>query len=123
MKRTSTAIWFRFFTFTFEYLIRLQSSEPLHTKINPTSCLFGSRFVQNPYFQLAGALLFVEKIRQRAVLFWFGLRDVGIFYSRAVIQSTIVDFPAFLEHGSAKKIVLAHTSRDLNKQEVGFISE
>jgi hypothetical protein len=31
--------------FRFEYLIRLQSSEPLHTKINPTSCMFGLRFV------------------------------------------------------------------------------
>jgi hypothetical protein len=31
------------------------------------------------------------------------LRDVGIlqiFYSRAIIQRTIVDFPAFLEHSS-----------------------
>jgi hypothetical protein len=71
---------------------------------------------------LAGALLFVEKIRQRAALFWFGLRNVGIFYSRAVIQRTIVDFPAFLEHVLAEKIaVCAHTTRDPNKQEVGFI--
>jgi hypothetical protein len=38
---------------------------------------------------------------------------------------TIVDFPAFLEHGSAEKIaVCAHTNRDPNKQEVGsFLSE
>jgi hypothetical protein len=26
-----------------EYLKHLQSSEPLHAKLNPTSCLFGSR--------------------------------------------------------------------------------
>ncbi len=35
-----------------------------------------------------------------AALFWFGLRDVGIlqiFYSRAVIQRTIVDFTVFSE--------------------------
>jgi hypothetical protein len=25
-------------------LLRIQSSEPLHAKMNPTSCLFGSRF-------------------------------------------------------------------------------
>jgi hypothetical protein len=38
-----------------------------------------------------------------------------------VIQRTIVDFPAFLEHGSAEKIaVCGHTNRDPNKQEVGF---
>jgi hypothetical protein len=57
--------------------------------------------------------LFVEKICQRAALFWFGLRVVGFlqtFYSRAVIQRTIVDSPAFLEHG-----VCAQTTRDPNK--------
>ncbi len=30
--------------FYLEYLIRVQSSEPLHAKMNPTSCLSGSRF-------------------------------------------------------------------------------
>jgi hypothetical protein len=64
---------------------------------------------------LAGALLFDEKIRQSAALFWFGVRDVGylqIFYSGAVIQRTIVDSPAFLETGLAEKIaVCAHTIR------------
>ncbi len=40
---------------------------------------------------------------------------------KSVIQRTFVDFLAFLEHSSAEKItVYAHTSRDLNKQEVGF---
>jgi hypothetical protein len=37
---------------------------------------------------LAGALLFDENIRQSAALFWFGLGDVGILYSRAVLQQT-----------------------------------
>jgi hypothetical protein len=53
---------------------------------------------------LAGALLFDEKFRQSAALLWFGLWDVGILYSRAVIQRTIDVSPAFLEHGSAEKI-------------------
>jgi hypothetical protein len=39
--------------------------------MNPTSCLFGSWFAENPVFVLAGALLFDEKIRQ--VLLYFGL--------------------------------------------------
>jgi hypothetical protein len=55
---------------------------------------------------LAGALLFDEKIPQSAALFWFGLRFVGflqIFFSQAVIQRTIVDFPAFLETGLEEK--------------------
>ena len=105
---------FLIFNFTLEYLKILQSSEPLHAKMNPTSCLFGSRFAQNPVFLLAGTLLFDEKIRQRVTLFWFGLRDVGIlqiFYSRVVIQRIIVDSPIFLEIGFVKKIVVcAHTT-------------
>jgi hypothetical protein len=45
---------------------------------------------------LAGALLFDEKMRKIAALFWFGLRDVGTVYFRAIIQR-INDFsPAFL---------------------------
>jgi hypothetical protein len=68
---------------------------------------------------MAGALLFVEKIRQRDALFWFGLSDL-----RAQIKRTIVDFSAFLDHSSAEKIaVCAYTNRDPNKQEVGFIIE
>jgi hypothetical protein len=53
---------------------------------------------------IIGALLFDEKIRHSAALFWFGLRNVGILYSQAVIQITIDLSPAFWEHGSAKKI-------------------
>jgi hypothetical protein len=77
LKRTSIAIGFRFFNFSSEYLKRLQSYELLHTKMNLTSCLFGSRFVWNPFFLLAGALLFDEKIRQNAALQYFGM-DCGM---------------------------------------------
>jgi hypothetical protein len=64
---------------------------------------------------LAGALLFDEKIRQSS-LFWFGLRNNGILYIQAAIPRTIVESPAFLEHGSAEKIAeCAHTTRDPNK--------
>jgi hypothetical protein len=55
---------------------------------------------------LAGKLLFDEKIRQSAALFSFGLRDVGILYSRDVIQRPINVSPAFLEQGSAEKITV-----------------
>ncbi len=95
----------------------VQSSEPLHTKINPTSCLLGSRFVWNPFFLLAGTLLFDEKIPHIADLFWYGLRFVGflqIFFSQDVTQRTIVDFPAFL--ATRKKIAICgHTTRDPNR--------
>jgi hypothetical protein len=44
--------------------------------------------------------------------------------SQAVTQRTIVDFPAILDHGLAKKIgVRAHANGDPNKQEDGFIFE
>jgi hypothetical protein len=80
----------------------------------PTSCFY-TWFVENPFFLLADALLFDEKFRQTAALFWFGLRNVGIlkmFYSRAILQRTIADSPAFLEPGLAEKIVVcAHTNR------------
>ncbi len=64
--------------------------------INSTSCLFGSQFAWNPVFLLAGSLLFDEKIRQSAALFWFGWQDAEILCSRAVIQRTIDVSPAFL---------------------------
>jgi hypothetical protein len=50
----------------------------------------------------------MKKIRKSAALFWFGLRNVGILYSLAVIQRTIYISPAFLEHGSAEKITVEH---------------
>jgi hypothetical protein len=55
---------------------------------------------------LAGALLFDEKICQSAALFWFGLRDVEIYCSQAVVQRTIDFTPAYLEHGSVEKIAV-----------------
>jgi hypothetical protein len=50
----------------------------------------------------------MKKVCQIAGLFWFGLGDVGILYSRGVIQRTIDVFPAFLEHGLAEKILFEH---------------
>jgi hypothetical protein len=54
---------------------------------------------------LAGALLFDEKIRQSAALFWFGLRNDEVLHSQVSIQRTIDFSPAFMEPGLAKKIV------------------
>jgi hypothetical protein len=72
---------------------------------------------------LTGAFLFDEKVRQSAALFCFGLLDIGIFhifYSRAVLQRTIVDSPAFLEPCLAEKIaVCAHTRYNPAAEEVG----
>ncbi len=39
-----------------------------------------------------------------------------IFFSQAVIQRPIVEFPVFLETGLAEKIAVCdHTTRDLDK--------
>jgi hypothetical protein len=68
---------------------------------------------------VAGSLVFDEKIRQSAVLFWFGLRDVRIlqiFYSPAVIQRTIVDSPACLETGLAEKVAVCDPTTRLPKK-------
>jgi hypothetical protein len=53
---------------------------------------------------LAGALSFDEKIRQSSPLFWFGVRNDGMFYLRAALQRTIDVSPAFMEYGLEKKI-------------------
>ncbi len=95
---------FLIFIFDLEYFIRIQSSEPLHATMNPTSCLFGSRFAWNPVFLLAGALLLDEKIHQSPARFWFVLQNAVILYLRAVTQRPIDVSPAFMEYGLAKKI-------------------
>ncbi len=60
---------------------------------------------------MAGALLLLKKSAKG--LHYYGL-DCGMLeLLRAVIQRTIVDIPAFLEHGSSEKIgVCAYTNRD-----------
>ncbi len=66
----------------------------------------------------------IDEMKKSAkVLHYFGL-DCGmleflqIFFSQAVIQITIVDFPAFLETGLAGKFsVCVHTTIVPNKKE------
>jgi hypothetical protein len=41
-------------------------------------------------------------------VFWFGLRDVGILFSRAIIQITTDVSPTFLEHGSVERSRIEH---------------
>jgi hypothetical protein len=97
------------------YLHDQDQDQQLHTKMNPTSYLFGLWFVYNPFFLLAGALIFDEKIR-RSVTLCGMLEFLQILFSQDVIQRPIVDFPAFLETGLAEKIPLCdHTTRDPNK--------
>jgi hypothetical protein len=70
---------------------------------------------------LADALLFDEKIRQSAALFWFGLQDVRILYLRAIIQRTIDVSPAFLEHSSAERWWFEHMQTVIQTSRQGWI--
>jgi hypothetical protein len=77
LKRTSTAIGFLFFIFDLKYLVRVQSYEQLHAKMNPTSYLFGSRFACAK-----------KKMRERLQLF-FGLQLVSKQFQHPIIQTKI----------------------------------
>jgi hypothetical protein len=80
-------------------LIRVQSSEPLDAKMNPTSCLFGSR---SSYWLAHFHLM--KKSAKVQLYFGLGCGMMGIFYMQAAIQRTIDVSPAFMEYGLAKKI-------------------
>ena len=95
MKRTSTAIDFKFFNLSLKYFKRLQSSELLHAKINPTSYLFGSRFAYNLFFLLAGTLLFDEKIRQSAALFGLDCGMMKFFTLKPQPKGQLMFLPHF----------------------------
>ncbi len=82
--------------------------------------LVGITVCLESFFPIGCRTFICQKI-SRAAVFWVGLQIVGflqIFYSQAEILRTIVDSPAFLEHGSAEKtVVCAHTTRDPNKED------
>jgi hypothetical protein len=68
-------------------LIRVQSSEPIHAKINPTSCLFGS------WFACAQTVIFSaepcsKNAGERHQLF-FGLQLVSKEFQLPAIQTKI----------------------------------
>jgi hypothetical protein len=77
---------FLFFIFDLEYFIRVQSSEPLHAKMNPTSCLFGSQFAckQTEIFS-------VEPCSKNAgeTSMFLGLQFVRKEFQHSAIQSKI----------------------------------
>jgi hypothetical protein len=67
-------------------LIRVKSSEPLHAKINPTSCLFGLRFACAQTAILSAKPR--SKMRERHQLF-VGLRLVSKEFKHPAIQTKI----------------------------------
>jgi hypothetical protein len=87
----------------FDFLISLLNIEKDFEVLSP--------FIQKwtPFFLLAGGLFLLFDEKSAKVLHYFGLDCVmlaflQIFYSQAVIQRTIVDFPALLETGFVEKI-------------------
>jgi hypothetical protein len=77
------------FNFTLEYLKRLPSSEKW---IQPPACLdHGLHRILSSYW--LGHIYLMKKPAK--VLFLFGVQDVGILCSQAVIQRTIDVSPAF----------------------------
>ncbi len=89
------------------------SSEPFHAKMNPSSCLFRSRFyrILSTYW-LAHFYLMKKSAK---VLLYFGL-NCGMWNSFLTNCNLSRIFGAQI----GKKI-WAHANRDPNKQEVGFI--
>jgi hypothetical protein len=113
---------FLFFIFDLDYLIRVQGSEPLHAKMNPTSCFFGSRFAcaqtaifsHEPCSKHAG---------EKSIVLWITACEFLIPTSRIPNQNRASLWGIF----SSNKIAPAnrktgfYANRDPNKQEVGFI--
>jgi hypothetical protein len=65
---------FYYFIFDLEYLIRVQSSEPLHAKMNPTSCFFGS------WFACAQTAIFTaepcsKNVEETSIVLWITARE------------------------------------------------
>jgi hypothetical protein len=86
--------------------------------IQPPACSdHGLHRIQS-YYWLAHFYLMKKSAKELLYVFWFGLRNDEILYLQAATQRTIEISPAFLEHGSVKKIkVWAHANRDPNKQD------
>jgi hypothetical protein len=87
LKRTSTAIVFLFLIFDLEYLIRVQSSEPLFAKMNPTSCLSGSR-VACSQTAIFSAELCSKNAGETSIML-FGLWLVSKEFQHPAIQTKI----------------------------------
>jgi hypothetical protein len=99
-KGTSTARGFRFFIYDFEYLKRVQSSEPLHAKMNPTPCLFGSRFacVQTANFSAEQCF---KNAEETSIVLWITAGEKRIPISRNPNQNRATFWRIFSSNKSA----------------------
>jgi hypothetical protein len=122
LKRTSTAVGFLFYIFDLEYLIRVQSSETLYAKMNPISCLFGSRFAcaQTAIFSAEPSS---KNAGETPVVLWITAREYRIPTSRNPNQNRAALRQIFSSNKSvpANRKTGFYANCDPNKQEVGFI--
>ncbi len=85
--------------------------------MNPTSCMFGSRFAIKSCLPIGWRTFIWWKIRQSAAFFWFWLRE-----SRAVIQRTIDVSPVFLRARIGGKDCGLSACKPWSKQVGGWIN-
>jgi hypothetical protein len=121
LKRTSTASGF-FIIFDLEYLIRVHSSEPLHAKMNPTSCIFGSQFTcaQTGIFSVEPCSITAG---EKSIVLWITAGEPRISISGNPNQNRAALWQIFPSNKSvpANRKTGFYANRDPNKQEVGFI--
>ncbi len=94
LKKSSTATDFDFLILIFEYLKKLQSSEPLQTKMNPTShaCLDLGLYAHKP--RSISAKLCSKNAGKSTIDLWIPVREYRIFeeFQHPAIQTKIVQY-------------------------------
>jgi hypothetical protein len=83
LKRTSTATGFKFLNFDLEYLKRVQSSEPLNTKMPPTYSTHGLYRILSSYW-LAHCYL----MKKEQLFTFLAFLDTGLVEKNAVCAPT-----------------------------------
>jgi hypothetical protein len=115
--RTSTDTDFLIFVFDLEYLVRVQiCSELLHAKMNPTFCLFGSRFACAPN-TIFSAEPCSKSAGETSVVLWVTAREERNPTSRNLNQNRAALWRIFSSNKSLpakRKTGLIRTSRRLD---------
>ncbi len=103
-------------------MIRVQSSEPLHAKMNPTSCLFGSQFASAQTATFS-AKRCSKNAGETSIVLWIMAGEKRIPTSRNPNQNRAALWWIFSSDKSvpANRKTGFYANQDQNKQEVGFI--
>jgi hypothetical protein len=105
-------------------VIRVQSSEPLHAKMNPTSCLFGSQFAcaQTAIFS---AKLCSKNAGETSIVLWITLvsKKIPTPAVQTKIHSVLWRIFSANKSAPANRKTGFYANCDPNKQKVGLIFE